>query len=329
MDVVHLSSSTARHAGFGVGVYALVVLALAPAAVDPLAIWVAIPGRGHGGDVAWRGVEVLAAVLLVGWGAGVELGRARRVLGALLAALAAIAAVDAALFYDALARGTVVSIAWVPASAFAAVLLGALSLASLRDAPRARWTWTRAAGLGAVALAALVVVPLAELGTFGVSRYERRADRAIVFGARAYADGTPSEALADRVDEAASLYRRGLVKKLYLSGGIDRRARVSEPDVMRARAEADGVRPEDIELDEAGVDTRSTVADATKSMREHGETSALVVTHWFHEPRAKLLFDAAGVRTFTVPARMRRRLLAEPYFVAREIAAHYVALARA
>ena len=288
-----------------------------------------MPGRAHGSDLAWRGALVLTATLLAGWGAGLELGRARRLLSVLLGALAAIAAVDVALFYLALAHGTVTSIAWVPASAFAAAALAALSVASLGDdPPPARWTSARAAALGASALAAMILVPLAELATFGVSRYERRADRAVVFGARAYQDGTPSEALANRVDEAAHLYRKGLVKKLYLSGGIDHRARVSEPDVMRARAEADGVPREAIELDEGGVDTRATVEHAAQRMREQGETSALVVTHWFHEPRAKLLFDAAGVRTFTVPARMRRRLLAEPYFVARGIAAHYVALAR-
>ncbi len=327
---MHLTHGTARHAGFGLGLYALLVTAIAPTSIDPLAIWVAIPGRGHGSDLGWRAAEMLTAALVVAWGAGARLGRARWLLTTLLTGFAVIAAIDTALFYVALGRGTVASIAWVPASAFAVLALTGLAALSLRDeATRARWTRRRAFTLAGCALAAMALVPLAELATFGVSRYERHADRAIVFGARAYRNGTPSEALADRVDEAASLYRKGLVKKLYLSGGIDRRAGVSEPEVMRARAEADGVPALAIELDEAGNDTRATVDNAARSMREHGETTALVVTHWFHEPRVKLLFDAAAVRTFTVPAHMRRRLLAEPYFVAREIAAHYVALARA
>jgi uncharacterized SAM-binding protein YcdF (DUF218 family) len=325
-----LTRVTARHAGFGLGLYGLVVTAIAPASVDPLAIWVANPGRGHGADLGWRAAEAITAALLLAWGAGARFGQARAVLALLLGGFAAIAAVDAALFYLALGRGTVASIAWVPASAFAAVALAGLAASAARDGSTPEPSTPRPRlALAGCAVAALALVPLAELATFGVSRYERRADRAVVFGARAYRDGTPSEALADRVDEAASLYRKGLVKKLYLSGGIDPRAHVSEAEVMRARAEADGVPAAAIELDDAGIDTRATVENAARSMREHGETTALVVTHWFHEPRAKLLFDAANVRTFTVPAHMRRRLRAEPYFVAREIAAHYVALARA
>jgi uncharacterized SAM-binding protein YcdF (DUF218 family) len=327
---VQLTHVSARRAAFGLGLYALVVAAITPLSLDPLAVWVAIPASGQAAAVARRAAEAIAAGALLGWGAGLRLGRARTPVAAFVAAVAALAAFDAARFYVALARGTVASIAWVPASAFAAIALGGLAAAILRDvAPPEPWTLRRGVQLGGAALTALLLVPLAELATFGVSRYERPADRAIVFGARAYRNGTPSEALADRVDEAANLYKKGLVKKLFLSGGVDPRVRVSEAEVMRARAEADGVPADAIELDEAGNDTRATVENAARSMRAQGDTSALVVTHWFHEPRAKVLFDAAGVRTFTVPARMRRRLLAEPYFVAREIAAHYVALARA
>jgi vancomycin permeability regulator SanA len=324
--------SPGKYVALGVGAVTFALATLAPLSVDPLGVWVARPHRldFELARVTFRGLEIVTAALLLAFGLG-RLGRAGRKLLALLAGGAALLALaDTAAFYDALVGGTVASIAIVPASLFAALVLAGLALAALRD-DGAPVTWTRrsAALAGASVIVVTTLVPLGELVTFGVSRYERHAPVAVVFGARAYADGTPSQALADRVDEAARLYKKGLVTRLFLSGGIDPEVGVSEPEVMRARAVAAGVPEEAIEIDEHGDDTQKTVENAAASMRAHGDRSALVVTHWFHEPRAKILFDAAGVRAFIVPARMRRRLLAEPYYVAREVAAHYVALARA
>ena len=76
-------------------------------------------------------------------------------------------------------------------------------------------------------------------------------------------------------------------------------------------------------LDEAGVDTASTVQNSARLARAKEIGSALVVSHYYHEPRLKMLFDRAGMRVYTVPARMKHRLFKEPYFIVREIAAYY------
>ena len=49
-------------------------------------------------------------------------------------------------------------------------------------------------------------LPLAQAASFGRTDYRRPADAIVVFGARTYADGTPSDALADRVRTACALY---------------------------------------------------------------------------------------------------------------------------
>src|SRR5205823_2607480 len=72
--------------------------------------------------------------------------------------------------------------------------------------------------LGTVA-ACVIAFPLAQMWFFGETDYRRRADAAVVFGARAYADGRASPVLADRVTTACELYRAGLVPKLIFSGG--------------------------------------------------------------------------------------------------------------
>src|SRR5437868_14663387 len=79
------------------------------------------------------------------------------------------------------------------------------------------------------------VFPLLQTVCFGKTDYRREADVAVVFGARAYADGRPSDALADRVRTACELYQRGIVKKLLLSGGPGD-GLVSETEAMRRMA---------------------------------------------------------------------------------------------
>ena len=171
--------------------------------------------------------------------------------------------------------------------------------------------------------ASAVVFALALMACFGTSDYRRPADAVVVLGARAYADGSPSVVLVDRVRTAASLVTSGYAPLLVLSGGPGDGA-IHETEVMRRVAIEAGVAPESIIVDDAGLDTRATAANATRLLREHGAKCALVVSHDYHLPRVKAAFDAEGFRAFTVPAEQTRRLLRLPYYVARETAAWWV-----
>jgi uncharacterized SAM-binding protein YcdF (DUF218 family) len=243
----------------------------------------------------------------------------------LLTAVAADALADTLAFYVALYRRAIHTPAFVPASLLVAVLFAALALDARRAPLPAEGEEDTPLGLRGALLAGavLLALPLVRMLTFGPTRYERPADCAVVFGARVWNDGRPSDALADRVDEGIRLYRRGLVKRLVMSGGVEPENGLSEAEVMRARAEEEGVPREAILLDEAGVDTARSVRNTARLMRQEGLGSALVVSHYYHEPRAKMLFDRAGVKAYTVPARMSRRLYKEPYFVAREVGAYW------
>jgi len=84
---------------------------------------------------------------------------------------------------------------------------------------------------------------------FGKTDYRRDADVAVVLGARVYADGHLSDALADRVRTACQLYRSGLVKKLLFSGGPGEGA-VHETEGMKRMALQLGVESRDILVDE-------------------------------------------------------------------------------
>ena len=312
-----------RFVGFAVG--AFVAVNLLGEAIrgpfDTVPLWITIPGPRWLRSL----VEAAAAVALIaGPFATPRSAWIRRAAALLLAALAALSIVDAVRFYAALERGSIATPVIVPASIPVALVLGALAALLGSQRTPAPIVGRRRALVAAGAIAATVLaLPLLQMAMFGPTRYVRDADCAIVLGARVWNDGTPSHALADRVDEAIRLYQEGRVRRLLMSGAIDDKNGFSEPAVMKARAVAAGVPSDAVLLDEAGVDTASTVQNSARLARTQAFGSALVVSHYYHEPRLKMLFDRAGMRVYTVPARMEHRLLKEPYFVAREIAAYY------
>jgi vancomycin permeability regulator SanA len=172
----------------------------------------------------------------------------------------------------------------------------------------------------AVAMVCVVAFPLAQMLCFGKTDYRRPADVAIVFGARVYADGRPSDALADRVRTACQLYRDGFVKKLIFSGGPGD-GPVRETESMKRMALRLGVRAEDIVEDSAGLNTRATVRNTEMIFKELHASRVLAVSHFYHLPRIKMAYHREGCEVFTVPAKETYLLRQLPYNMAREVAA--------
>jgi len=158
---------------------------------------------------------------------------------------------------------------------------------------------------------------------FGKTDYRRPADVVVVLGARVYADGHPSDALADRVRTACQLYRSGLVKKLLFSGGPGEGA-IHETEGMKRMALQLGVKPRDILVDEGGLNTQATVKDTEAICSRLHFSRILVVSHFYHLPRIKLAYQRDGWEVFTVPAKESYLLRQMPYNIAREVAALWV-----
>jgi uncharacterized SAM-binding protein YcdF (DUF218 family) len=255
--------------------------------------------------------------------------RLRRAAVGICALFAALSVLDAGRFWWLLARGQIRTPSVVPFSVLigGVLWLSALRIARPRDVPGAvpRGGAARAC-LGEVCTCGVLGLGgvLAFIFTYGPTDYSAPADCAVVLGSRAYRDGSPSLALYDRTMTAVDLYRRGLVGKLVMSGGIDRYAdgtRVSEPQVCRRLALEAGVPDADIVLDEAGVDSWATVRNTRRLAGSRGWRRVLLVSHYYHLPRLRLAADRAGLDgARTVPARQTRRLRKEPWGVARECA---------
>ena len=289
---------------------------LLPAPPEPRAIWAAladavgwilvldaalrlIPGHGSIAFVffdlprwlPWRSAwpAVLGAAILL---------RARP----LICAAAAVATCNALTYVGLRAGGQITG--WVLPLSYV-IALGLIPAMFIR----------RRAPLRAAAVAAGLLV-LAHVLTFGHTDYRRPADVIGVFGARAYADGRPSQALQDRTMTGIRLYHEGYADRLIFSGGG------REPDVMKRLATDSGVPASAIELDHQGVNTAATL----RYLRRRGGR-VLAVSHSFHNARIKMLAERFGVDCLTVPAVESRRLAREPYYIAREcaaIAAYYL-----
>jgi len=173
----------------------------------------------------------------------------------------------------------------------------------------------------------IVLGALALMWTFGKADYRRPADAIVVFGARAYADGRPSDALADRVHTAIALYEAGYAPRLIMSGGPGDGA-FHETDTMRQMALDAGVPADAIRVDRDGLNTDATVANTPRLLASSTDARLLAVSHGYHLPRVKLAYQRAGVEVFTVPAHERYMLTKMPLLMAREVAAWWVYYAR-
>jgi SanA protein len=133
------------------------------------------------------------------------------------------------------------------------------------------------------------------------ARPEPRADCALVLGAGLTEDGLPSWVLEDRLTEALSLWERGRVAKILVSGD-HHTAHYDEPNAMRRWLEARGVPPSHIFMDHAGLDTYSSV---WRARHVFGASRVVVVTQRFHLARAVWLARQVGLEAEGSPADRR------------------------
>ena len=266
---------------------------------------------------------LVSAVCLIGLAFWPPRSTWRRLLTiACLGALGIAALLNTVQFYALLARETVRAGIPIPLSLLIVASLGLIAAACLRPLPPTARSGNLVPVM-AVCLVCLVGFPIAQMLCFGKTDYRRPADAVVVLGARVYADGRPSDALAARVRTACQLYRDGLASKLILSGGPGDGA-IHETECMRRMALALGIKAGDIWVDEAGLNTQATVRNTEAVCSRWQASRILVVSHFYHLPRIKLAFQRDGWDVYTVPARESYLLRQMPYNMAREVAALWV-----
>ena len=310
----------ARGAALFIGTFGLLnaVAGLARAGFDVNLWWIDL--RSFPSSVAATFI-ITASVALLAFGIMPPRSAWRRwITAGVVGTLFAIAGANAITFYRLLLRGDIATPVPIPLS----LLVGAgLALILMRLAQERGVERRQFFPALAVCVVCVLSFPVAEMLCFGKTDYRRPADVAVVLGARVYADGRLSDALADRVRTACNLYRDGLTRKLLFSGGPGD-GRIKEAEGMRRMAIELGVRSEDIILDNAGVNTQATVKNSLPIFKDLHASRVLVVSHFYHLPRVKLAYQRAGVEVYTVPAKESYLLRQMPFNMAREVAALWV-----
>lgn len=111
-----------------------------------------------------------------------------------------------------------------------------------------------------------------------------RFDVLIVLGSPADADGNPTPVQLASVNEAVREYERGVAPQIILTGGAVRN-RFVEARVMARAAEAEGIPPSAIVLEDRALDTIQNLCYSTHLMQERGWSSAEIITSAAHVPR--------------------------------------------
>jgi len=258
---------------------------------------------------------------LIAYGLRPSPGKIRRIVTIGLVGVALLAAtINVVVFYKLLIEGELAGAFPIPFSLFIAMVLTSILAPLLRRRmiPRPRW------GLFTATVACCAVLfPLMQVFCFGRTDYRRPADVIVVLGAKAYADGTPSTPLADRVRTAVELYHAGLAPRIIFSGGPGDGA-IHETESMRGMAMSLGVPGGAIILDKNGVNTQATVDNTTSMLERIGARRAMVVSHFYHLPRIKMTYQREGWNVFTVPAQESSHWSAMLYNMGREIAGLWV-----
>jgi vancomycin permeability regulator SanA len=150
------------------------------------------------------------------------------------------------------------------------------------------------------------------------------ADIAVVLGSKVELDGKPSARLRARLDRALELHRSGLAPRILVSGGIGVEG-FDEAAVMREYLLSRGVPAERVHVDPAGSTTLATARNAARFLSAGGWKSAVLVSQYFHLPRARLALRRCGVSTvYTAHAAYFE--LRDLYSTAREVLAFYAYL---
>jgi uncharacterized SAM-binding protein YcdF (DUF218 family) len=251
------------------------------------------------------------------------IGRGRRVwvIGAVrivLGLLIVVSLFNSVVFYRLLAHGEIHSDFPIPFSLAIAGVLAILLRETFRFGNPVR---TRVAI--ATFVVAAIAFPLGQMFLYGLTDYSRPADAIVVFGARTYADGRPSPALADRVITACELYHAGVAPRLIFSGGPGD-GPTDEPHAMRNLAISLDVPASAITLDPNGLNTAATVRNTVPLLADWSVHRVVAVSHFYHLPRVKLSYEQAGLDVYTVPAKQGNLKHQMPFLMAREIAALWV-----
>jgi len=158
------------------------------------------------------------------------------------------------------------------------------------------------AGYAVVGALAAWVLCILGVVVWGARDRARPADAIVVLGAAQYA-GRPSPVLKARLDHAVALWKRGLAKRMVLTGGRGTGDTISEAAVGRRYVMKAGVADSAILLENEGRTTSASLEAVAAIMEDKRLERAILVSDPFHMLRLEILARHFGVESVTSPTR--------------------------
>ena len=143
---------------------------------------------------------------------------------------------------------------------------------------------------------------------------------ALVFGGGVKTDGSPTDALRDRILTGVDLYNAGKVRKIVMTGDNGTRLH-DEVTPMRELAIARGVPAEDVIGDYAGF---RTYESCFRARDVFGLSDVIAVSQAFHLPRILYLCNSMNVHAIGMSAD-RERYVDAAWWQGREFLARFKA----
>ncbi|HEX5495741.1 MAG TPA: YdcF family protein [Mycobacteriales bacterium] len=180
--------------------------------------------------------------------------------------------------------------------------------------------------VGAVALAALLVVGGTALRVWQVARQDHRprSDAILVLGASQF-DGRPSEVLLFRLEHALELWREGVAPRIVTVGGNQPGDRFTEAGSGVRWLAEHGVPEPNLVAVEEGNDTLQSVRAVARVFVKRDWRSVVIVTDPWHSLRSLRMARDVGLDATTSPTRAGpavRTRGTELRYIARETAAY-------
>lgn len=173
---------------------------------------------------------------------------------------------------------------------------------------------------GALAiLAGAVFLACALIAAAGLASRPQQADAMLILGNKVERSGRPSTRLQARLDKGLALYQAGYAPLVVVSGGTGVEG-FDEAAVMKSYLVARGLPDEIVIQDSQGYDTYQSARTVARLARQHNWQSVLVVSQYFHLPRAALAVRRFGVAA-VYAAHADFYSLRDGYSLLRELAA--------
>jgi uncharacterized SAM-binding protein YcdF (DUF218 family) len=147
--------------------------------------------------------------------------------------------------------------------------------------------------------AGLYLLAAVLLGAAGMAEDQTHADALVVFGNKVEPSGEPSPSLASRLDEAVGLYQQGRAPWVIVSGGLGKEG-WNEASVMADYLAGRGIPRSAILVDGEGNNTYLTALHTQQLAQAHGLQRFVLVSHFYHLPRARLAFQRLGMTQVSI-----------------------------